>query len=287
MSHIDQYESLFKSADKPACTLEALEIGRVLVITDLPQAEAQSMTDQVAEYLGVLVARQGPCQFAQLCVDDFNSVSALLDKIKTEKPDLIVSYRHLHSEGWRYAFGLGAYLDVLAQATAIPVLVLPHPLAGDEFQHPLKNTDRVMAITDHLAGDDHLVTWALRLTQAGGVCYLTHVEDQGGFDRTIDVIGKIPQIDTDVARELIGERLLKEATDYIETCRAAATERGATATIESIVQMGRRLKDYQTLIEDHSIDLLVMNTKDHDQMAMHGMAYPLAVQLRGVPLLML
>ena len=30
-----------------------------------------------------------------------------------------------------------------------------------------------------------------------------------------------------------------------------------------------------------------MNTKDDDQLAMHGLAYPLAVELRDIPLLML
>ena len=30
-----------------------------------------------------------------------------------------------------------------------------------------------------------------------------------------------------------------------------------------------------------------MNTKDDDQFAMHGLAYPLAIQVRSVPLLLL
>jgi hypothetical protein len=290
MSHIDQYESLFKAADKPACALESLKIERVLVVTDLPEPEAATLTDRVAGFLSVLAGREGPVQYDSLGAGDFDSVSDLIQKIESSQdaaPDLIVTYRHLHSDGWRHAFGLGAYLDVLTQATATPVLVIPHPLAGDDVQHPLANTDRVMAITDHLAGDDHLVTWALRLTRAGGVCYLSHVEDETTFDRTMEVISKIPSIDTDMARELIGERLLKEAGDYIETCRRAATEHGATASIESVVRMGCQLGDYEQLVKSHDIDLLVMNTKDHDQMAMHGMAYPLAVQLRGVPLLML
>ena len=34
-------------------------------------------------------------------------------------------------------------------------------------------------------------------------------------------------------------------------------------------------------------DLLVMHAKEEDQMAMHGMAHPLAVELRSVPLLLL
>ena len=51
--------------------------------------------------------------------------------------------------------------------------------------------------------------------------------------------------------------------------------------------MGSRLDDYKKLIRDHAVDLLVFNTKDEDQLAMHGVGYPLAVEVREIPLLML
>ena len=41
------------------------------------------------------------------------------------------------------------------------------------------------------------------------------------------------------------------------------------------------------MIEDDHVDLLVMHAKEDDQMAMHGMAHPLAVELRSIPLLLL
>ena len=44
---------------------------------------------------------------------------------------------------------------------------------------------------------------------------------------------------------------------------------------------------YRRLIEQHEVDLLVLNTKDEDQLAMRGIAYALAVELRQTPLLML
>ena len=49
------------------------------------------------------------------------------------------------------------------------------------------------------------------------------------------------------------------------------------------------LDPYHTelLAEKHDVDLLVFNTKEEDQLAMHGVAYPLAVELRRLPLLML
>ncbi len=54
-----------------------------------------------------------------------------------------------------------------------------------------------------------------------------------------------------------------------------------------LVAMGDRIEEYRRLIDDHRIDLLVLNTLDGDQLAMHGQAYPLAVELRNIPLLML
>ena len=57
--------------------------------------------------------------------------------------------------------------------------------------------------------------------------------------------------------------------------------------IEEIVVMGRRIEEYRRLVEEHEVDLLVMSAKDEDQLAMHGLSYPLAVELRQIPLLML
>ena len=51
--------------------------------------------------------------------------------------------------------------------------------------------------------------------------------------------------------------------------------------------MGHHLADYKRLITEHNIDLLVLNTKDEDQLAMHGLAYPLVIELRSTPLLLL
>ena len=51
--------------------------------------------------------------------------------------------------------------------------------------------------------------------------------------------------------------------------------------------MGHRIAEYRRLITEHKVDLLVMNTRDDDQLAMHGLAYPLAISLRETPLLLL
>jgi hypothetical protein len=64
-------------------------------------------------------------------------------------------------------------------------------------------------------------------------------------------------------------------------------EAGLEIEVNVVAQVGRRLEDYRNLIEEGHVDLLVMRAKEDDQMAMHGMAHPLAVELRSVPILLL
>ena len=178
-------------------------------------------------------------------------------------------------------------LDVLTQVTTTPVIVLPHPEAQRASEHALQGTSCVMAMTDHLVGDHRLVNWGVRFTEPEGRLHLAHVQDEATFERFIEVIGRIASIDTEPARVNIMERLLGEPRDYIESCRATLDEAGVPVTVESIVTIGHRLREYERLIEEHKVDLLVFNTKDEDQLAMHGLAYPLAIELRQIPLLML
>lgn len=233
------------------------------------------------------LAAIGDTEWDHLSGDDFASVRELLDRVDDRSPDLIVTWRHLHSGAWHWPYSLGEYLDVLTQATEVPVLVLPHPDANRALPHALSNTDRVMAITDHLTGDARLVNYALRFTAPGGTCWLTHIEDEQQFERLLAAVSKIPEIDTDDVRELVAEQLQKEPRDYIRSCREVIDAQALDVTIEEIVRMGRRISEYESLVAEQHIDLLVLNTMDGDQLAMHGQAYPLAVELRSIPLLML
>ncbi len=285
MTKLDQFESVFKSADKAVYTYDRPTFDRVLLVTDLNAADAADIASRVRSFLTAI--DQAGTRWDTLSGDAFASVQALLESIEERKPDLIVTYRHLHSEAWQWPYSLGEYLDVMTQATPVPVLVLPHPDADRALPHSIKDTDRVMAITDHLTGDNQLVNMALRFTAEGGTCWLTHVESLPVFERYMDAISKIPVIDTDVAREELALQMLKEPHDFITACRAEIEALGLPVGIEEVVVMGRRVKDYGELIAQREIDLLVLHTKDDDQLAMHGTAYALAVELRGIPLLML
>ena len=284
MTRIDTFESAFKSADKPVYEYRPIEFARILAVTDLSDDEAAPLLEQLRGFLSVLGSDP---EWKHLAGVDFASVGQLLEKVDEAVPDLIVTYRHLHSNAWQWPHGLGEYLDVLAQATDIPVLVLPHPDAGRALPHSMANTDCVMAITDHLTADARLVDHALCFTAPSGTCWLTHIESRRGYDHFLAAIERIPEIDTDDARGLIEAQLLKQPRDYIESCRAVIEAQGVEVEIGAIVTMGDRVDEYRRLIEDHHVDMLILNTLDGDQLAMHGQAYPLAVELRGIPLLML
>ena len=107
------------------------------------------------------------------------------------------------------------------------------------------------------------------------------------LQRTVEAIAKIPTIDTDTVKAALPRQLLKDPLDYAKSCQDVLQKAHMDITIEYSVTLGHRLKDHLQLIEEHQVDLLVLNTKDDDQLAMHGLAYPLAVELRKTPLLML
>ena len=107
------------------------------------------------------------------------------------------------------------------------------------------------------------------------------------FERFLSVIGKIPSIETEAAREAILNQLLAEPHDYIASCADVLKKAALPIEVKEIVTLGHSLRDYQRLVDKHNIDLLVVNTKQDDQLAMHGLAYPLCVELRDTPILML
>jgi hypothetical protein len=216
--------------------------------------------------------------------DEHRSVSDLLNQVEAVQPDLICTFRNLHAPATDYPYSLGVYLDVLSQTTSMPVLVLPSPHRDSSIP---TSTSTVMAIADKLTGDNKLVSYAARLTTPEGRLLLTHVEDQSVFNRYINVISKIPSIDTDSARAAIKEQLLAEPRDYSRTCMRGIAAAELPISVEEIITFGHSLKDYQLLLSQHDVDLLVLNTKNEDQLAMNGLAYPLCVEQRDTPILML
>jgi hypothetical protein len=266
MTQVDQFESVFRSATKPVFRPAGVELERILVVTDLPPSEAQAFGARIEAFLRHATSVES-ATFSTVAGVEARSTGALLQLVEDAAPSLVCAYRNLYSDGWKWPHSLGEALDLLTQTTEAPVLVLP--------------------VTDHLAGDDRLVNWAVAMTQDGGTLTLGHVEDENVFERYMSVIGRISSIDTDNARARIHRRLLKEPGDYIESVREALTKEKTPVTVKSEIRLGNQLSDYRSLVKDHEVDMLVLNTRDDEQLAMHGLAYPIAVEIRDIPLLML
>jgi len=283
MTQIDQFESIFKKADKPKFELEPVDLDSLLIVSDAGPEQTNQFQARVVDFLDNTLLEK-KIHWHRICGDALTSVNDVVERIGQLKPDLVCTFRNLNAPATDYPYSLGVYLDVLSQTTDVPVLVLPSPHRAASIPH---STGTVMAIADDLPGDHHLVSYAARLTSPNGKLLLTHVEDQTVFNRYMKVIGKIATIDTEAARESIREQLLKEPHDYIHSCSQVILAAGLPIEVVEIVTVGHSLRDYQRLIEEHRVDLLVLNTKQEDQLAMHGLAYPLCVELRDTPILML
>lgn len=284
MPKIDQFESVFRSALRYVYKYRKRSIKSVLVVTDRSEVNLTVYLANLKRFLAVL----GPNVKWTVFADEvrFTAVD-LLEKVDKEKPDLICTYRNLHSPAWRFPYSLGDHLDVLMQKTDRPVMILPHPDDTSMYSHSMINTNRVMAMADHLVKDHRLIDYAIAFTEPKGILFLTHIEDERVFNRFMDVISKIPDIDSESAKKDIIAQIIKEPSDYIDSCVAEVANNELPIEIEKIVRFGHHISEYRRIIERNEVDLLIMNSKDDDQLAMHGLTYPLAVELRQLALLFL
>ena len=286
MTKVDQFESMFRSASREFFKYERVNIESVLIVTDRDEVKAKLFGEQTRQFLKV-ISDDDKVRWRDVNGSEFQTAGELMALVEFAAPSIICTYRNLHSTAWKWPYSLGTHVDLLTQHTDIPVMLLPHPDAERSARHAMENTDTVMAIADRLTGDHLLVNYAVRFTENSGTLWLTHVEDETTFDRYMEVISKIPSIETDEARKDVREQLMREPRDYIGDCVSVLLEAGTHLQVEHLITFGHHLAEYKRLIEQHEIDLLVLNTKDEDQLAMHGIAYALAVELRQIPLLML
>ncbi len=286
MTNIDQFESIFKSAAKTPFEFVPVHTRSMLLVMDAEGDTVDWYRARVERFLKSMGDR-APADIYVLERGELGTVSGLLEAVDRYAVDLVCTYRNLRIPATEHPYSLGVYVDVLSQVASAPLLLLPRPEVLEHQDDLLQNTREVMAVTDNLTGDHRLVNYAAHFTAAGGKLILSHIEDMIVFERYMDVISKLPAIETETARHDVLEQLLKEPRDYIASCRKALEEANHRVDVGEIVRLGKRLDDYKALIAELGIDLIVLHTKDADQLAMHGYAYPLAVELRTVPLLLL
>lgn len=284
MPKLDEFESVFRSASKPRYRHVRTQIHKVLVFTDMDAEATRRFVADIDDFLSELgegVTWRGADG------DSYQYADELLAIVEEFKPDLICTYRNLHGRARHFPFSLGALVDVLTQATTTPVMLLPAPTTDGRLSSKCRQTKRVMVLTHRMTGSDQLVSFGVRFTEPRGDLYLTHLEEEEVYARYMEAISKIPSIDTDAAAEAIREQLLKEPRDYIRSCIEELSHQGLTMAIHEVVEMGHHLRDCKRLVERFGVDLIIMNSKDEERLAMHGLAYPLAVELRDTPILLL
>lgn len=281
--NIDRFESIFRRTERERFNYVDVPIESIAIVTDQDAAAAEETKKVLLEVLPRLESANG---FRVITGDQYSTVSQLKERVDAEQTDLIVTYRHLQEEDLIPHHSLGVYLDVLTQTTSIPVLVLPGT-ARDPKKVTGRDADRVMVVADHITGDARLINYGVRVVRNGGTIWFCHVEDDKTYERYMHAIERIPEINTSAARDLVKDQLLREASLFIEDCVTELKEKGPHISFQSVVRMGHHLKQYRSLVEENQIELVVINTKDDDQLAMHGMAYSLSVEMTEVPLLLL
>ncbi len=280
---IDEFESIFKRAERTPYRFANISLESIAIVTDGDQQAADSLIVDLKRFLPQIAET---AEWVSVTGEQFHNVNDLLQVIDERKPDLIVTSRCLAESSLVPQHTLGVYVDVMTQTLSTPLLLLP----GTAPQpHPLPETAcrGVMVVADNLAGDDRLVNHAVSCCDPNGTVWLCHVEDDLLFRRYLDAIRRIPQINTEQAQELIAEQLVAIPTHYAESCIQGLKDAGVDLTVEQIVEFGHRVARYKNLVSRYTVDLLVTNTKDKDQLAMHGMAYALSVELTEVAQLLL
>ncbi|MBL4847276.1 MAG: hypothetical protein JKY65_17290 [Planctomycetes bacterium] len=286
MTTLNQFESAFARADKVEFQLAPRPIRRILFLSDLDDEQTETSLEQLKVFLGVLSdAPDEDPEWLSLSASQYANGQEVLEKLEDLKPDLIVTYRMLKEISRELAYSLGTYLDVLSQAISTPILVIPRDAT---LMNLSEGTPQVLAVTSHMTGDDSLVNWALPFVRgAKGDLFLAHIEDDHDFERYLDVIGKIPDLNTEIARSEIQAQLLKEATEFIASAKAAINAANPDLQVHSLVRLGHKVPDYVALVAEHKVDLLVIEGKDESQAAMSGLAYSLAIELGSLPILIL
>ncbi len=281
--HIDEFESIFKRSEKVKYEYQDLEIKSVLLISDQNEPSVSNLKDQAQKFLPSIKSNT---EWNTVRGDQFSNLGDLLRLLQEHSPDLVITYRHLQEESLIPQHSLGVYVDVLTQVIQIPILLLPgtaqKPKSLDEM-----SCQRVMIVTDHIRGDSNLINYGVKLCTEQGTVWLCHIEDDLIFQRYLNAISRIPEIETHQAEELIQNRLLDDASEFIDSCIQDLSTRRPDLTYQSSVGLGHHLKIYRDLVNQQNINLLIFNTKDEDQLAMHGLGYSMSIEFTDRPLLLL
>ncbi len=112
VSRVDQFESVFKAAAKTPYRHDSVSLAAVLVLTDLEAEQAKAFEQRVRAFLRTLEGEPAEPTRPRLswtCLgrEREGGIDALLELIRRRQPDLICTYRSLHTQDWRWSYTLG------------------------------------------------------------------------------------------------------------------------------------------------------------------------------------
>lgn len=283
MDVIDEFQSVFRRAERPRFRYRRPQLESALLVTDRNAVEAARLRDVVVGFAD----RLGELDWRIVLDEDYHTASELLELVHEAQPDLVVTYRYLDEHGLIPHHALGVYVELVAQCSPAPVLLLPASGATD-FPVPseLPACREVIVVTDYLTGDDRLVNYGAALSPADGKLILAHIEDSVTFRRYMQAVARIPDVPTDLFREQLARQLLHDAERYAQSAAEALAGVCPRLNVQSVVRFGRSLRHYAELISEHRADLVVFNTQAEDQHAMSGLSYSMATEFSHVPLLL-
>lgn len=275
-------ESQFRAAVKVQPAPARPEVKRIALVSDATEAGAETLLETVRGLLPHLAG----AEWVSLGGEEARSVGHMIERVEQVAPQLVIAPRHLFEDEVDLPHSLGTHADMLTQSISPPVLLLPHP-RSPSFPKAADPIQSALVITDHIVGDDRLVGWGLFAVEGGGRLVLAHIEDDLVLERYLEAISKIPGLDTEIAKAGLEKRLLSDARDYLKRLETGLAKTHPSVKVEPVVERGHSVIDHVRIVREERVDLVVMNTKDDAQQAMHGLAYSLSVELVDVPLLLL
>ncbi len=116
MTNVDQFESMFRSASREVFRHERVNIESALVVTDRDEEKAGFFADQIRQFLRVVSADE-TIRWRDANGSEFQTAGELLALVESAAPDIICTYRNLHSGAWKWPYSLGTHVDLLTQHT--------------------------------------------------------------------------------------------------------------------------------------------------------------------------
>ena len=165
MTTLDDFQSTFRAASGMPFHPESLSFANIALISDVNESVAQLLNDQVHQFLAA--ALPNSFEITTINSESYNSVANMLTAIEQLTPttNLICTYRNLYNRNEDLPESLGTHVDVLTQRVDVPVLLLPRP---DRVDLTRLSLQEVMAVTNHLSGDNHLISVAAHFTPEDG-----------------------------------------------------------------------------------------------------------------------